>query len=76
MGREGHVSMGQGIIDPAMAAQLGGQTAPSKDEQRRVAALNFAIASKPEGFQLDRELLARAKGIDHFITSGNVKNPD
>lgn len=59
----------------AMAQALGGQgnpAGPSKDEQRRVAALNFAIASRQGGtaYASGKELVLDAKEIATFIDRG------
>lgn len=51
-----------------MQAAMGGPTA---DEQRRIAALNFAVAIRGEqGWADSTKFLAAAKSIEHYIVNG------
>lgn len=60
-------------FDPALAAMVGGMGGgggPSQAEQRRVAALQFALASRPDGFKSAEVLISTANAIDTFIQNG------
>jgi hypothetical protein len=76
VGREGLIVGPGPMIDPGMAANLAafqqqGRPEPSKQEHRRVAALNFAIASQPGGYDTAEMLTKAAKRIEKYIDSGN-----
>lgn len=43
---------------------------PNKGEQRRIACVQFAIASRPGGYDDAKELVKVAEMIDKFISSG------
>lgn len=71
---------GNVITDPRTVRALQGQNeqiarqqaqVPDKGEQRRLAAVQFAIASRGQaGFDVGADLIATAKAIDKFIQSG------
>lgn len=43
---------------------------PNKGEQRRIASVQFAIASRPNGYDTGKDLITVAEMIDKFISSG------
>lgn len=62
------------MIDPRIAAQLGNPMSggPSQDEQRRIAALQFTLASRPSGFDSAATLVAECAVVEDYIQSGPV----